>query len=108
MAWDLGFTKVWLEIDFIEGLELIKHGYIPTHPINTLVEAITDLLSRSWQVRFSHIHRDNNRIADYLTFMGQKSQRSLSLVVASPSKYPPCYVEELQKALSRFLLTLLV
>ena len=62
IAWNMGFRKVWLKMDSIESLKLIKHGCMPTHPNNSLIEVITDVPSRSWHVRFSHTHKDNNKI----------------------------------------------
>ena len=70
MAWDLGFKKVWLELDSVKALELIERGCRSTHPNALLVRAIIDLLLRQWSLPFSHIHRDNNKVVNYLTTLG--------------------------------------
>ena len=46
LAWDLGFRKIWLELDTVEALELIEHGCTSNHLSALLVEAIMDLLAR--------------------------------------------------------------
>ena len=54
----------------MEALKLIEHGCTLNHPSAQMVEVITDLLARQWNVQFSHTHKENNLVADKLASLG--------------------------------------
>ena len=46
LAWNLGYRKVWLEMDLVVAMELIEHRCLPTHSEYSLVEEIIELLTK--------------------------------------------------------------
>ncbi|XP_039013214.1 uncharacterized protein LOC120142775 [Hibiscus syriacus] len=63
VAWDLGLQHVMVETDFKEAFDLLQNGKNMAR-ISHLVPHLIDLLSRNWQLRFSHVQRAINRTAD--------------------------------------------
>lgn len=66
IAWDKGLRRVHVEIDSKVVLRFIEKGVQPTHPLASLVLRCQDLLTRDLVVRFGHVFREGNRVADSL------------------------------------------
>ncbi|XP_061375835.1 uncharacterized protein LOC133317945, partial [Gastrolobium bilobum] len=66
LAWDRGFRQVWLEGDSLSAQQLITNGCHHDYPAANLVNRIRNLMQRDWQIYMSHIHREGNRVADFL------------------------------------------
>ena len=107
LVWEIGFKKVWLEMDSVEGLELIQQGFSFTHPCVSLIQQITDLIARSWEVNFSHTCRDSNKVADYLAKMALRERRNFNLFGVPPTGCLAQYFEDSQ-SIEYCNLTLLV
>ena len=55
LAWNLGYRKVWFEMDSIVVLELLEHRCLLIHPEYSLIDKITNLLAKEWHLKFSHV-----------------------------------------------------
>lgn len=66
MAWNMGFSKVILEVDSQCVLDLIGKGCEDTNPNAPLVTSIRQVITRDWTVRLQHIYREGNFCADWL------------------------------------------
>ncbi|XP_061350094.1 uncharacterized protein LOC133295304 [Gastrolobium bilobum] len=66
LAWGRGFRQVWLEGDSLSAQQLITNGCHHDYPAANLVNRIRNLMQRDWQIYMSHIHREGNRVADFL------------------------------------------
>lgn len=51
LAWDMKFTKFWVESDSEVAVRLVVKGCIPCHPYAPMIMAIQELMSRDWVVR---------------------------------------------------------
>ncbi|KAF7829114.1 Heat shock 70 kDa protein [Senna tora] len=70
MLWIHGFRKVDVETDSQNAINLISHGVIPIHPYASLVSAIKELWARDWDIRFMHVHREANCVAESFAKLG--------------------------------------
>ncbi|KAE8736207.1 hypothetical protein F3Y22_tig00000132pilonHSYRG00170 [Hibiscus syriacus] len=64
-AWDRGFRQIIIEIDSLDALSVIKnHMLRQAKP--TILYHVSELLQRAWVVKFEHVGRDGNLVADDL------------------------------------------
>ncbi|KAL4386440.1 hypothetical protein GQ457_09G009190 [Hibiscus cannabinus] len=68
-AWALGLRRVVVEVDSLSVLRLMLHRNDTEVPM-TIVHHIFELLSRDWLIKFVHVYREANAVADRLAKLG--------------------------------------
>ena len=58
-----------LEMDSSSVVALLQKNTC-NHPYSTLNKKIQQLLTRNWEVKVSHVYREANRAADFLSSLG--------------------------------------
>ncbi|CAN1331699.1 Putative ribonuclease H protein At1g65750 [Linum perenne] len=69
-AWELGLTKVELQVDSSAIVQLVEEEGEPTHQHAMEVLEFRDLVARDWDVRLRHVYREGNHAADFLAGIG--------------------------------------
>ncbi|CAL1397034.1 unnamed protein product [Linum trigynum] len=67
MAWKKGYRAVRLESDSQLAIQLINNRSDPVHPHATLLSAIRRKIGQDWLVSITHVYREGNRVADWLS-----------------------------------------
>ncbi|CAL1408401.1 unnamed protein product [Linum trigynum] len=67
MTWKKGCRAVRLESDSQLAIQLINNRNDPVHPHATLLSAIRRRISQEWLVSITHVYREGNRVADWLS-----------------------------------------
>ncbi|CAL1353630.1 unnamed protein product [Linum trigynum] len=67
IAWKSGCRALLVESDSQLAIQLINDRHDPVHPYATLLSSIRRRISRDWLVRISHVYREGNRVADWLS-----------------------------------------
>ncbi|CAN1844818.1 Putative ribonuclease H protein At1g65750 [Linum perenne] len=70
MAWDLGVDRLQIQTDSTTAVSTLLSAVTPTHQHFLLLLEYQELLSRSWQVRITHVFREANQAADYMANLG--------------------------------------
>ncbi|XP_042056284.1 uncharacterized protein LOC121800857 [Salvia splendens] len=70
MAMDLS-THIWIELDSATLVSLLSSGHLGSADLRHHMALIWSMTSQ-WQVRFSHIYREGNQAADFLTGRGSR------------------------------------
>lgn len=65
-AWELGVRRLSMKIDYEIVVGFLTKGISGVHPLSFLVRMCHGFLSRDWIVRFVHIFREANRVANGL------------------------------------------
>ncbi|EOY24207.1 Non-LTR retroelement reverse transcriptase [Theobroma cacao] len=70
LAWERGFRKVKLQSDNKAMVQAISFSSV--HPCSNLdlIRAIKGMLGRHWEVNISHIYREANTTADFMSNLG--------------------------------------
>lgn len=63
LAWELKFSKIWVEYDFQDVVGLVLKGCSHTHSYLPIVLAIKEFMSRTWAIRVTHVSHYGNRVA---------------------------------------------
>ena len=66
IAWHKGVRCVEVEVDSAVVVGFFRTGIAETHPLSFLVRLCYGFISRDWIVRFKHIYREANGLADGL------------------------------------------
>lgn len=66
VAWKLGYRRIEVETDSQLALALVTQGVPDCHPSVSLVKHCQGWLKRNWEVKFHHVYREANRVADSL------------------------------------------
>lgn len=66
MAWNVGCKKIIVEMDSLIVLQLMQKDLMETHPLKVLIVCCQQFLQRDWIVKFQHVYREGNRVADKL------------------------------------------
>ncbi|KAL6493350.1 hypothetical protein OROGR_033109 [Orobanche gracilis] len=66
---DKGFHKIWVEVDSSTALNLIRRNFTAHWECRLIIDKIHILLNKL-DVRFSHIFREGNSVADFLANQG--------------------------------------
>ncbi|KAF2287568.1 hypothetical protein GH714_001338 [Hevea brasiliensis] len=66
LAWELGYRRVCVEIDYKASLELIRGKVISNVRYVNLLSQCKALLAREWQISWAHCFREGNMVADKL------------------------------------------
>ncbi|EOY06960.1 Uncharacterized protein TCM_021522 [Theobroma cacao] len=78
-------TNLWIEMDALVAVQMVQQSQKGSHDIRYLLESIR-LCLRSFSYRISHIYREGNQAADFLSNKGQTHQ---SLCVVSEAQEFP-------------------
>ncbi|KAL4296207.1 hypothetical protein GQ457_12G027640 [Hibiscus cannabinus] len=65
LAYELGYKRLEVESDSWDAINLVK-GLSVEQNCPILVLYIHESCNQSWEVRFSHIQREGNEVADHL------------------------------------------
>lgn len=65
LAWEANYHKVWVESVSAIVVGLGNAGCSGSHPYATIVQAIEDLKSKSWEYYLSPTFREANMAADF-------------------------------------------
>ena len=66
IAWDRGIRQLEVEVDSESVVGFLQTGIHDAHPLSFLVRLCYGFVSRDWLVKFSHVYREANRLADGL------------------------------------------
>ncbi|KAF7841470.1 ribonuclease H [Senna tora] len=66
LLWLSGSHKVDIETDSSTAISMITQGVPDTHPCVALIFRIQEMCDRDWDMRFRHVYRETNRVADFL------------------------------------------
>ncbi|EOY06959.1 Uncharacterized protein TCM_021521 [Theobroma cacao] len=66
-------TNLWIEMDALVAVQMVQQSQKGSHDIRYLLESIR-LCLRSFSYRISHIYREGNQAADFLSNKGQTHQ----------------------------------
>ncbi|CAN1777551.1 Putative ribonuclease H protein At1g65750 [Linum perenne] len=69
-AWEAGHQKVAVQTDSQVALDLLWSPSEPTHQHAEEIHTLRHLISRDWEVSFSHVYREGNHAADFLANIG--------------------------------------
>ncbi|KAK4263275.1 hypothetical protein QN277_028711 [Acacia crassicarpa] len=66
LAWNLGFRDVFVQVDCLTALSLVRS--VDEHPNAnaSLLRSIQRLMQQDWRIRIAHVYREGNRCADFL------------------------------------------
>ncbi|KAK8580071.1 hypothetical protein V6N12_070357 [Hibiscus sabdariffa] len=82
-AWSLGYRQVEVETDnskvyaIVSGKSMALHG-------NSVVQAVQSLFALDWDIHFSLVNRDHNRVTDALARLSRGQLISETLYTAPP------------------------
>ncbi|KAG7540165.1 Ribonuclease H domain [Arabidopsis thaliana x Arabidopsis arenosa] len=66
IAWERRATRLEIEVDSEMVVGFLQTGISEAHPLSFLVRLCHGFIARDWIVRFSHVYREANRLADAL------------------------------------------
>ncbi|CAN1170479.1 Putative ribonuclease H protein At1g65750 [Linum perenne] len=69
-AWEAGHRRVAVQMDSRVALDLLWATGVQTHQHAGEILALRSLISRDWEVSFSHVYREGNHAADFLANTG--------------------------------------
>ncbi|CAI9113041.1 OLC1v1013568C1 [Oldenlandia corymbosa var. corymbosa] len=86
LAWDKGYRKLEAEVDneSVVRLVLAKEPNSGVHL--EILHAIKELMSRSWEVKLAHVHREKNFAADYMAALAVSNPPGLHRMDFPPSR----------------------
>ncbi|KAF7824224.1 putative ribonuclease H-like domain-containing protein [Senna tora] len=68
LAWNKNMKKIIVELDSLQAINLIKDNTDKEHALSFIINKITNLFDRDWDVRLVHVNRDGNSLANALAF----------------------------------------
>ncbi|KAF7826521.1 putative reverse transcriptase [Senna tora] len=66
VAWRAGFKKVVVESDWLTAMKLVNDFVQAMHPCSTIIFQIHHWVAFDWEIKFVHVHREENFAADAL------------------------------------------
>lgn len=66
IAWERGIRRLEVEVDSESVVGFLTTGIHDSHPLSFLVRLCYSFISRDWLVKFSHVYREANHLADGL------------------------------------------
>ncbi|CAN1795769.1 hypothetical protein LINPERHAP1_LOCUS20714 [Linum perenne] len=70
LAWALGVRKIDIQTDFRAAVSILKKEDRPEHQHAALVFEFQELMRIEWEISISHIYREANCDADFLSNLG--------------------------------------
>ncbi|KAK7304961.1 hypothetical protein VNO77_42857 [Canavalia gladiata] len=86
LAREKGISKLWIESDSNEALEILNRRRGDTSAFNSIVQSIIELME-NWTVRISHCYREVNKVADWLAGYAHTTEVGLHVLDVPP---PAC------------------
>ncbi|CAN1128523.1 hypothetical protein LINPERPRIM_LOCUS22478 [Linum perenne] len=62
----MGFRKVWLQVDSLAVLGALTNSLVDDEGHSHSILHIRELMNMNWEVKLSHIYREDNCVADLL------------------------------------------
>ncbi|KAJ1412156.1 Ribonuclease H domain [Sesbania bispinosa] len=84
IAWERGLLKVWIESDSLAAMDLINKGEFLKHPYAYVLNQINSWKSKPWELKFSHIVKECNSVADFLANKAHSMPLGLHMWVNPP------------------------
>lgn len=84
-AWDRGFRRIEIECDNVVIIDGLRNGLAEAVSSIDEVQLIHELYIDEWQIKFGHISRDNNRVADQLVKSSGDRINSLKIFENPPT-----------------------
>ncbi|KAF7842625.1 hypothetical protein G2W53_004923 [Senna tora] len=84
LLWASGFRNVDVESDSKASINMIDQGVPSTHPCAALVYRIREVRDRGWDVRFRHVYREANKVADFVARLGHTLQHEAEMFTIPP------------------------
>lgn len=69
LAWDLGIRRLRIEMDSLCATQMLAKQLVLTNEFSYIIYAIKKYLNKDWQVFISHVYREVNSVADYMTIL---------------------------------------
>ncbi|KAK9002672.1 hypothetical protein V6N11_060256 [Hibiscus sabdariffa] len=91
LAYDLGYRCLEVESDSLDAINLVK-GLSAKQNCPTLALYIHESCNQSWEVRFSHIQREGNEVADHLAKLAHMDNFDLVAFPQPPRKFIFCWL----------------
>ncbi|KAF7842846.1 ribonuclease H [Senna tora] len=66
VAWRAGFKKIVVESDCLTAVKLVNDSVQAMHPCSTILSQIHHWVAFNWEIKFVHVHREGNFVADAL------------------------------------------
>lgn len=66
MAWRKKYTKVIVESDSMEAIELVLSTGVIENGDRQIIVSCKELLARPWEVELKHTFREANRVLDWV------------------------------------------
>jgi len=85
LDWSRGFRKIYVFVDFVNAITLLKDGCITTNPQRTLVENSYQIHNNNGEVNWKHIFREINQVADDLVKHCLSLDNGIKIFKFSPS-----------------------
>ncbi|KAF7843708.1 putative ribonuclease H protein At1g65750 family [Senna tora] len=67
VAWSLGAKNLIVESDSVTVVDLVRKGHSELHPNGALLERINHWIMKEWDVKVSHVFREANSAADWIS-----------------------------------------
>ncbi|CAI0385208.1 unnamed protein product [Linum tenue] len=69
-AWRKGYRKIELNMDSMTAISIMNSWKDDNHRHGLLAAKVGNLISREWEVKISHVFREQNKAADFLASRG--------------------------------------
>lgn len=85
LAWNRGFHRVICDVDCVDLVATLEDAIaVQLHSDFLVLNSISQLLAKDWDVRINCVHRDSNAVADYLARRGDATSTSGSWILDNP------------------------
>ena len=94
IAWDRGIRRLEVEVESESVVGFLQTGIHDAHPLSFLVRLCYGFISRDWLVKFSHVYREANRLADGLANYAFSLPFGLHYFESAPEHVAPVLLED--------------
>lgn len=94
LCWQRGIRRVIVFSDSRHALNVVMQGCGSFHAHAAVFELIRELMDKDWQVRFEHILREGNAVADVLAKDGASGNSRFRFLASPPPAAIPLLAED--------------
>ena len=84
MAWKTGHRQVIVETDSLCLVQLLAQELPVNHPLFSIIQGCSELISADWCCVVKHVYREGNRLADSLARLGHGLTSGIQYFEALP------------------------